>query len=84
MSRADLGKEPEEVSAMFDGVARRYDTLNDLLSLGRTKAWRKVATATISPKPGMKIDGLFLNKLLNDAPIPHPQCTVSSMFDKGY
>ena len=55
MSRADLGKEPEEVSAMFDGVARRYDILNDLLSLGRTKAWRKVATATISPKPGMKI-----------------------------
>ena len=55
MSRADLGKEPEEVSAMFDGVARRYDILNDLLSLGRTKVWRKVATATISPKPGMKI-----------------------------
>ncbi len=55
MSRADLGKEPEEVSAMFDGVARRYDLLNDLLSLGRTKAWRKVATAIIAPKPGMRI-----------------------------
>ncbi|MFZ9143515.1 MAG: bifunctional demethylmenaquinone methyltransferase/2-methoxy-6-polyprenyl-1,4-benzoquinol methylase, partial [Candidatus Nanopelagicaceae bacterium] len=25
MSRADLGKDPEEVAAMFDGVARRYD-----------------------------------------------------------
>ena len=55
MSRADLGKEPEEVSAMFDGVARRYDLLNDLLSLGRTKAWRKVATEVIAPKPGMRI-----------------------------
>ena len=55
MSRADLGKEPEEVSAMFDGVARRYDLLNDLLSLGRTKAWRKIATAVIAPKPGMRI-----------------------------
>lgn len=55
MSRADLGKEPDEVSAMFDGVARRYDLLNDLLSLGRTKAWRKVATSTIAPKPGMRI-----------------------------
>lgn len=55
MSRADLGKEPEEVSAMFDGVARRYDLLNDLLSLGRTKAWRKVATSIIAPKPGMRI-----------------------------
>jgi len=55
VSRADLGKEPDEVSAMFDGVARRYDLLNDLLSLGRTKAWRKVATSTIAPKPGMRI-----------------------------
>ena len=55
VSRADLGKEPEEVSAMFDGVARRYDLLNDLLSLGRTKAWRKVATSIIAPKPGMRI-----------------------------
>ena len=40
---------------MFDGVARRYDLLNDLLSLGRTKAWRKVATEVIAPKPGMRI-----------------------------
>ena len=55
MSRADLGKEPEEVSAMFDGVAGRYDLLNDLLSLGRTKAWRKVATSIIEPKSGMRI-----------------------------
>ena len=55
MSRADLGKDPEEVSAMFDGVAKRYDFLNDLLSLGRTKAWRKIATATINPRPGIKI-----------------------------
>jgi demethylmenaquinone methyltransferase/2-methoxy-6-polyprenyl-1,4-benzoquinol methylase len=55
VSRADLGKEPNEVSAMFDGVARRYDLLNDLLSLGRTKAWRKVATEVIAPKPGMRI-----------------------------
>ena len=55
MSRADLGKEPDEVSAMFDGVARRYDLLNGLLSLGRTKAWRNAATSIIAPKPGMRI-----------------------------
>ena len=55
MSRAGLNKEPEDVSKMFDGVAKRYDILNDLLSLGRTKAWRKVATAIIAPKPGMEI-----------------------------
>lgn len=40
---------------MFDGVAKRYDFMNDLLSLGQTKAWRKKATAIIAPHPGMKI-----------------------------
>ena len=50
-----MGKNPDEVSAMFDGVAKRYDLINDLLSLGRTKAWRKLATKIINPKPGMKI-----------------------------
>ena len=40
---------------MFDGVAKRYDIMNDLLSLGQTKAWRRKATAIIAPQPGMKI-----------------------------
>ena len=55
MARANLNKDPDDVSRMFDGVANRYDFLNDLLSLGRTKAWRRVVTAIISPKAGMKI-----------------------------
>jgi len=53
--RANLNKDPDDVSKMFDDVANRYDFLNDLLSLGRTKAWRKVVTSIIAPKPGMKI-----------------------------
>jgi demethylmenaquinone methyltransferase/2-methoxy-6-polyprenyl-1,4-benzoquinol methylase len=53
--KADLNKDPKEVAAMFDGVAKRYDFLNDLLSLNRTKAWRRVATSIIAPKKGMRI-----------------------------
>jgi demethylmenaquinone methyltransferase/2-methoxy-6-polyprenyl-1,4-benzoquinol methylase len=55
MSRANMDKNPDEVAAMFDGVAKRYDLVNDLLSLGRTKAWRRAVTRIIDPKPGMKI-----------------------------
>jgi demethylmenaquinone methyltransferase/2-methoxy-6-polyprenyl-1,4-benzoquinol methylase len=40
---------------MFDAVANRYDFLNDLLSLGRTKAWRRVVISIIAPKPGIRI-----------------------------
>jgi len=45
-----MDKNPQEVAAMFDGVARRYDIVNDILSLGRTKAWRKAATKIIAPR----------------------------------
>ena len=55
MVRARLDKSPKDVAAMFDQVAKRYDFLNDLLSLGRTKAWRKVVVSTIAPRPGMRI-----------------------------
>ena len=54
-TRADLSKNPGEVAAMFDGVAKRYDLVNDLLSLGQTKRWRKAVTKLIDPQPGMKI-----------------------------
>jgi demethylmenaquinone methyltransferase/2-methoxy-6-polyprenyl-1,4-benzoquinol methylase len=84
VSRADLGKEPDEVSAMFDGVARRYDLLNDLLSLGRTKAWRKVATSTIAPKPGMRILDIAAGTGSSSRPLADAGADVISLdFSKG-
>ena len=55
MAGANLNKDPDDVSKMFDGVASRYDFLNDLLSLGRSKAWRKSVTGIIAPKIGMTV-----------------------------
>jgi demethylmenaquinone methyltransferase/2-methoxy-6-polyprenyl-1,4-benzoquinol methylase len=55
MAGANLNKDPDDVSKMFDGVASRYDFLNDLLSLGRSKAWRKSVTSIIAPKTGMTV-----------------------------
>ena len=55
MTRANLNKDPREVQEMFNRVAKRYDIVNDILSLGRTKAWRKAATSIIAPRAGMEI-----------------------------
>jgi len=50
--RATLEKSPEQVAAMFDRVARRYDITNDLLSLWQTRRWRAAVKEVINPKKG--------------------------------
>ncbi len=40
--RASLDKQPHEVAAMFDGVARRYDLTNTVLSGGQDRGWRRI------------------------------------------
>jgi demethylmenaquinone methyltransferase/2-methoxy-6-polyprenyl-1,4-benzoquinol methylase len=40
-TRATLDKEPREVARMFDGVARRYDVTNTVLSFGLDRRWRR-------------------------------------------
>lgn len=76
MSRANLNKDPREVQAMFDRVAKRYDIVNDILSLGRTKAWRKVATSIIAPQPGMEILDLAAGTGSSSEPLAAAGATV--------
>ena len=51
-TRADLDKRPVDVAAMFDGVAKRYDIVNDLLSLGQTRRWRQHVVRSLQPAAG--------------------------------
>ena len=84
MSRANLSKDPDEVAAMFDGVAKRYDLVNDLLSLGRTKAWRKAATKIIAPKAGMQILDLAAGPGSSSEPLHKAGATVfATDFSEG-
>jgi demethylmenaquinone methyltransferase / 2-methoxy-6-polyprenyl-1,4-benzoquinol methylase len=53
--RADLEKQPGEVAAMFDGIAPRYDLLNDILSLGQVRLWRRVVARITGANPGERV-----------------------------
>jgi demethylmenaquinone methyltransferase / 2-methoxy-6-polyprenyl-1,4-benzoquinol methylase len=52
MTRAQLDKRPGDVAAMFDKVAPRYDLLNDVLSLGQDRWWRKAVARAVGARAG--------------------------------
>src|SRR5579871_1710933 len=39
------------VRAVFDSVAPRYDLMNDLMSLGIHRAWKRVLVTALDPSP---------------------------------
>jgi demethylmenaquinone methyltransferase/2-methoxy-6-polyprenyl-1,4-benzoquinol methylase len=39
------------VRAVFDSVARKYDVMNDLMSLGIHRAWKSILTTRLDPRP---------------------------------
>ena len=55
MSRAQLDKRPGDVAAMFDAVAERYDLVNDVLSAGQDRLWRRFVAATVAARPGERV-----------------------------
>ena len=62
MDRVSFGYEsvaPDEktrrVGAVFSGVARRYDVMNDLMSGGMHRLWKNRFVAKVRPRPGDRI-----------------------------
>ena len=55
MARADLDKQPGDVAAMFDAIAGRYDLLNDILSAGQVRLWRRAVVRIIGTGPGERV-----------------------------
>src|ERR1700678_4285042 len=55
MTRADLDKNPAEVAAMFDALAGRYDLMNDILSMGQVRLWRRRVQRILQAGPGDRV-----------------------------
>ena len=55
VNRATLDKDPHEVASMFDGVARRYDLTNTVLSLGQDRFWRRATREALRIGAGDKV-----------------------------
>jgi demethylmenaquinone methyltransferase/2-methoxy-6-polyprenyl-1,4-benzoquinol methylase len=55
MARADLDKDPADVAAMFDAIAARYDLLNDVLSVGQVRLWRRAVARITGAGPGQRV-----------------------------
>lgn len=50
-----MDKQPEDVSGMFDGVARHYDRTNAIMSVGNSGLWRGATVRAVDPQPGERI-----------------------------
>ncbi|MBF6357553.1 demethylmenaquinone methyltransferase [Nocardia higoensis] len=53
--RASLDKQPHEVATMFDGVAKRYDLTNTVISVGQDRYWRWATRKALDLRPGERV-----------------------------
>lgn len=50
-----MDKQPDEVSGMFDDVARHYDRTNAIMSVGNSALWRAATVRAVDPRRGQRI-----------------------------
>jgi demethylmenaquinone methyltransferase/2-methoxy-6-polyprenyl-1,4-benzoquinol methylase len=71
-----MDKQPHEVAAMFDTVARNYDRTNDILSLGQDRRWRTQVVRAVAPRPGELILDLAAGTGTSSQPFAAAGATV--------
>ena len=76
MTRAQLDKQPGDVAAMFDAVARRYDLTNDVLSLGQDRRWRREVIDAVAPARGERVLDLAAGTGTSSQPFADRGATV--------
>ncbi|EEH64618.1 ubiquinone/menaquinone biosynthesis methyltransferase [Gleimia coleocanis DSM 15436] len=55
VSRATLEKRPEEIAGMFNKVAKRYDLMNEIMTVGQLRTWRKAVREALDVGPGQRV-----------------------------
>ncbi|TPW18215.1 MAG: ubiE, partial [Halothiobacillaceae bacterium] len=53
--KVPVGDKVRRVAAVFDSVAPKYDVMNDLMSLGIHRLWKRFAIDLVGARPGQRI-----------------------------
>ena len=51
----DEGEKAQRVAGVFSSVAQKYDVMNDLMSAGLHRLWKKFAITIAAPRPGERV-----------------------------
>ncbi len=54
-TQVPLAAKKPMVRAVFDSVAPKYDLMNDLMSLGVHRVWKRILITALDPRPGRRL-----------------------------
>jgi demethylmenaquinone methyltransferase/2-methoxy-6-polyprenyl-1,4-benzoquinol methylase len=74
-----MDKQPDEVSGMFDGVARHYDRTNAIMSVGNAALWRAATVRAVNAQPGERILDVAAGTGTSSAALAHRGAAVVAL-----
>ncbi|MGU3437803.1 demethylmenaquinone methyltransferase [Actinomycetes bacterium M1A6_2h] len=79
-----MDKQPHDVASMFDGVAKRYDITNTVLSFGQDRGWRKATREALNLTAGETVLDLAAGTGVSTEELAHSGAwCVATDFSKG-